>query len=238
MFGWLATLLLPHGQAIAQASPSPTVLPFPKTFVGKPEFTTKAGVRSPGTACLATFENNPQIYLLTVRHLLGPAGGFPQLIPPDQMPLFVSSIRLLYLFAPGSKSYRVEALKVPETSDVKAPFFNVAIFKAIGAFKSDTVAVTTDKPAKGETVWVISRVRASNSKEKDIHPAKVANDEARWLICELDDPSIVPNGASGAPVLNASGKIVGIYCTHSNRDGKVFAYVIPSALLAEVVTEH
>src|SRR5689334_10660786 len=79
-------------QALSETPLPATAAAFSKTFVGHPEFTTKLGTRSSGTAFLAKFENGPSVYLLTVRHLLGPAGGFPQLIPPDQVPSFVSSI--------------------------------------------------------------------------------------------------------------------------------------------------
>ena len=221
---------LSRAQSIAAATAPPS---FPKMFVGKPEFNTKVGSRSAGTACLAKFENNPQVYLLTVRHLLGPAGGFPELVPPDQVPSFVTSIQLSNLFGGGSKAYRVNALLVPATADTKGPLFNAAIFKTNVAFPTDAVMVTTDKPALGETVWIVAHVRAS--KEPFFHTAKIINNGERWLIADFDENEIVPNGASGAPVLNAAGKIAGVYCTHSNKEGKVLAYAIPSVLLAQLV---
>jgi hypothetical protein len=224
--------LLPSG-AFAQSSPSLAPTGFPKMFVGKPEFHTTAGNRSPGTACLVKFEDSAQIYLLTVRHLLGPSGGFPQLIPPDQVPAFVSEIRLWHFFAPGSKLYRVNGIAVPETPDHKSPLFNVAIFKTNDAFPTHVATITTEKPSLGETVWVVARVRAS--RDDYFHSAKVIDNGDRWLRGEFDEAEIVPNGASGAPVLNRAGKIVGIYCTHTNKEGKVFAYAIPSALFAQVI---
>ncbi len=223
-------------RAFAQANVPGPPSSFPKMFVGKPEFHTKAGNRAPGTACLARFENSSQIYLLTVRHLLGPSGGFPALVPPAEVPAFVSEIRLWHFFAPGSKLYRVDGIRVPETPDQKAPLFNVAMFKANSAFQTDAAMITTEKPALNETVWVVAHVRTS--RDEYFHPAKVIDNGARWLRCEFDEPAIVPNGASGAPVLNAAGKIVGIYCTHNNRDGKVLAFVIPSSLFAETVAEQ
>src|SRR3954454_2240411 len=128
---------------------------FPKTFVGRPEFTTTAGTKTSGTAFLAKFQNGAPIYLLTVRHLLGPAGGFPELVPPDQVPSFVSTIRLQYLFASGSKLFRVEGLKVPETADGKAPLFNVAIFKTSDALPMEADIISSDPPAPGDPVWIL-----------------------------------------------------------------------------------
>jgi hypothetical protein len=231
LFG-LTTLSSTFGQTQITV-PAPN---FPRVFVGKPEFSTKVGNRSAGTACLVRFEGNPQIYLLTVRHLLGPSGGFPQLISPPEVPSFVSAIRLLNIFGAGSKVYRVTGLSVPETLDHKAPLFNVAIFKTNDAFPSDAVAATLNKPALGETVWVVANVRTSS--DQSLHSAKVANNGDRWLIAEFDEQGIVPNGASGAPVLNATGKILGIYCTHDNKEGKVRAFIIPSALFAQVIAQQ
>jgi len=69
-----------------------------------------------------------------------------------------------------------------------------------------------------------------------VHPAKVTeNGEQRWLVCEFENPQIVTSGASGAPVLNAAGSIVGVYSGHSGVPGKVKAYVIPSSLIAKVI---
>ena len=184
---------------------------------------------------MAKLEGKPQVYLLTVRHLLGPSGGFPQLIVPDQVASFVTAIRLQYLFVPASKPYRVEGLKVPESADVKAPLFDVTIFKAKDAWASDAATITADKPAMGETLWVISHVAGGVGKGQYVHPAKVTENGERWLVCEFENPQIVTSGASGAPVLNAAGKIVGIYSGHGGEPGKVKAYVIPSSLIAKVI---
>ncbi len=231
----VVTLPIP---ANAQAPLPPAAMAFPKTFVGHPEFSTKLGNRSSGTAFVAKFENRAPVYLLTVRHLLGPSGGFPQLIPPDQVPSFVTAIRLQYLFAPGSKFLRVEGLKVPETPDGKAPLFNVAIFKTADASPIEAGTITTDPPVPGDPVWIMAKVRGGAAEGQYIHSARVTENRGRWLICDFDNQAIVPNGASGAPVLNVAGKIVGVYCTHSNRNGKVAAFAIPSVLIAELTAEQ
>jgi hypothetical protein len=229
--------LLTWTAARGQTPLPPSAAAFPKTFVGRPEFTTKLGTRTSGTGFLAKFENGGPIYLLTVRHLLGPAGGFPQLIPADQVPSFVSAIRLEYLFAPGSKLFRVEGLKVPETPDEKAPLFNVAIFKTSDALSPEAATMSSDPPAPGDPVWILANVRGGVAEGQHVHSARVsAYHPDRWLICDFDNQAIVPNGASGAPVLNSAGKIVGVYCTHATRNDKVAAFIIPAALIAKIIT--
>lgn len=222
-------------RAGAEVPLPPSAASFPKMFVGSPEFETKLGTRGAGTAFLGKFDDRPGVYLLTVRHLLGPAGGFPELVAPADVPAFVRAIRLRYLFTGGSKFLRVDSLKVPETADAKAPLFNVAVFKTSDASAIDAATLTTDEPKAGEPVWVLAHVRGGAPDTQLIHSAHVTEYRGRWLVCPFDNPEIVPNGASGAPVLNSAGKVVGVYCTHSNKDGAVVAYIIPSALIAEIV---
>ena len=230
LLGALAALwALPvHAQNGPAAEPK-----FSKAFVGCPEFDTAAGRQSSGTAFLAKDGN--QTFLLTVRHLLGPDGGFKELTPQDKVPSFVKSVRLQPLGGDGSKNYKVSGLTVPPEPDSKEPGYDLAVFKCAGAFPSDAAEFAAEKPALGETVWVVARVRGGVKKGQIMHPAKVTENGDRWLVCEFDNPDIVTNGASGAPVLNAAGKVVGIYSGHGANAGKVEAFAIPTSLVLQAI---
>jgi len=225
-------LLSLHGQTQRQPIPEPT---FSATFVGGPEFYTTAGRRSAGTAFLARTNLVPDVFILTVRHLLGPSGGFQALVSPEKVPGFVSTIKLRYLSGTGSKEYRVQGLSVPPSADEKAPLFDLAVFKATGAFPSEAAEIASEKPAIGETIWVIAAVRGGVPAGQIAHPARVTENGNRWLICEFENPNIVTNGASGAPLLNAAGRVVGMYGGHTRTPGKVQAFAIPSALVLRVI---
>jgi S1-C subfamily serine protease len=230
LIGVLAVLLSLTGYA--QTVPEPK---FPNGFVGSPEFNTTAGRQSAGTAFLGRSNTGSQVFMLTVRHLLGPDGGFKELTPPEKVPAFVKSVRLKSFVGGGVKEYSVQGVSVPPEPDAKAPLFDLAAFKTAGTFKSDAVEIAEEKPAIGEPVWVIAQVRGGVNKGQFVHPAKVTENGDRWLVCEFDNPNIVTNGASGAPVLNAAGKAVGIYSGHGKNNGKVQAFAIPSPMILQAI---
>ncbi len=175
----LAVLVVP-AWSNAETPLPPAASNFPKMFVGRPEFSTKLGERGAGTSFLAKFENRAPIYLLTVRHLLGPSGGFPQLIKAEEVPSFVSAIRLRYLFTAGAKSFRVEGLSVPATDDSKGPLFNVAIFRTNDASLIEAATLSAEEPAPGEAVWVLAHVRGGVPEGQYIHSAHVREYRGRW----------------------------------------------------------
>jgi len=234
LLGAITSIILAlTGNAQNQADSGPV---FPKGFVGNPEFNTTAGRQSAGTAFLARTNDSNQVYILTVRHLLGPEGGFRALTPPEKVPSFVRSIRLGPFAGGGAaRDHFVEGLSVPPSPDPKGPLADLAIFKTRDASQSDAPLIADEKPALGETVWVIAQVRGGVPNGQLVHPAKVRANGDRWLVCEFDNPNIITNGASGAPVLNAAGKVVGIYSGHSSKGGKVWAYAIPSPLILQVI---
>ena len=208
---------------------------FPQAFVGGSEINTIEGRRSAGTAFLARIDNAPQIYLLSVRHLLGPDGGFKALTPPEQVPAFVKGIRLHSFTSNGAKDYTLTGVPVPPSADVKAPLFDLAVYKTSGVFPADAAQIAVEKPAIGERVWVIAQVRGGVPHGQFVHPAKVTENGDRWLVCEFENSNIITAGASGAPVLNAEGKVVGIYSGHGGKDGHVLAFAIPSPLILQVI---
>ncbi len=99
----VATPVMTPAATPAKIAAKPPVLksgeepPFPKESVGSPEFNTKIGKKAAGSAVLARIEGN--LYLLTVRHLLGPMGGFPSETKPAEVPGFVKSIELHGLYS-------------------------------------------------------------------------------------------------------------------------------------------
>ncbi len=216
----------------AQTQPEPK---FPRGFAGSPEFSTTEGRQSAGTAFLAKIPGGKKAYLLTVRHLLGPDGGFKELTPQEKVPSFVKSIRLKALGSNAGKNFQVKGLTVPPETDSKEPLFDLAIFEVAGTFPSDAAELAAEKPALGEAVWVIAGVRGGVPKGQFVHPAKVIENGDRWLVCEFDNPDIVTNGASGAPVLNAAGQVVGIYSGHGVNAGKVTAFAIPTPMILQVI---
>jgi Trypsin-like peptidase domain len=217
-----------------RANPDPAEPQFPKRFVGCPEFRTTAGTQAAGTAFLARRAGDEKVYMLTVQHLLGPDGGFRVLVPHEQVPSFVLGIQLDELFGQPTP-YEVKGCFVPSDGNMDDPRYELAVFKTSGV-PTDAAPVLADVlPAEGDPVWIIARVRGGVPEGELVHRAHTVKPIDRWFWCEFDNPNIITNGASGAPVLNSEGQVVGIYRGHQDNAGHKFAMIIPSTLILETL---
>jgi hypothetical protein len=224
--------------AAAPAAPAPTGPPtYPNDFVGGPEFNTKAGTQSAGTASLIKLKGGTQTYVVSARHLLGPDGGFATQAPADQVPTFVQSIRI-ESFTGGSHHYDVTGLLVPAKrlkADGGDPIDDMAIYQNHDTDPQDqAVALADTVPAVGTPVWVIARVRGGVP-EGQILQSGVVKWNDKWLIIQFDNDNIITAGASGAPVLNAAGEVVGVYSGHSKEKGHMLGFIIPSPMIADLI---
>jgi hypothetical protein len=208
---------------------------FPHHFAGSPEFHTILGTQAAGSCCYAKRLDNPQVYLLSVNHLLGPMGGFGRLVPHEEVPGFVQSIRFMDLFDDESAMRPVTGLAVPNGDDPKGPLPELLAFKTESVPDEDVAILAITVPKKGEPVWLVGHVLGGVPEGEKVHPAKVDGEEGGWLIIRFDNPQIVTNGASGAPVINSAGDVVGIYQGHSDDNGQKYGFIIPSPLIIETL---
>jgi hypothetical protein len=222
------------GAAPNTASGRPDEPLFPRRFVGIPEFRTTKGTHSAGTAFLARRAGDAQVFILTVHHLLGPEGGFAEPASHGQVPSLVLGIRLNELFG-GAADYAVKGCVVPQGADPDGPLDDLAVFKVTGAAAQEAPALAPDRPAIGATVWVVAHVRGGVPDGEFIHRAHVTRNSEPWLWCEFENSQIITTGAGGAPVIDAAGRIVGIYSGHADEDGHKYAYLIPSTLILKTL---
>ncbi len=112
----------------------------------------------------------------------------------------------------------------------------MAIFK-IGNTdsKSEAAILEADPPSVGDSLWVVAKVRGGVPEGELVHPAKVIFPPREWIFGTFDNPDIITAGASGAPVFNAAGKLVGVYSAHGEQNGKINAFVIPAALILKAI---
>ena len=208
---------------------------FPKKCVGNPEFETKEGKQSAGTAVLTKIEEGGPLYILTVRHLLGPSGGFAREVASEELGAFVEGIRINGLFQ-GKKRYKVEGFTWPTITDKTDPLEDLAVFKTGDGSPDDAAFLATALPAVGDPVWMVAKVRGGVEEGQMLHRAVVTYSmEGSKFQAAFDNPNIITSGASGAPVFDATGKVLGIYTGHSKKEGKVFAFVIPSPVIIQVI---
>lgn len=202
---------------------------FPKNFVGHPQFDTQEGKRTAGIAFLARREDRTEVYILTARRMLGPEGGFPAQVTPENMRAFMKGISLRGLFG-GILNYDAKAVTIPTVEDATSPTYDLAIFRSTRAMTDEAAVLAGSPPRKGEAVWLIAAKQSKTAPATVTHTGAVVA-VGDWIVCQFQNPQIVTNDVSGAPVINARGQIVGIYSTFADQDGDKFAYIIPAALV-------
>ena len=227
----------------ARNSQSPPVssLPpsYPEGFVGGPEFDTTAGRQAAGTASVIKLKDGTQSYVVSARHLLGPMGGFATQTAARDVPAFVGHIRI-GCFSGGVRRYSVTGLLVPTErlkADGGAPIDDMAVYQIHDtAPQSQAVVLAEQVPAIGDHAWVVARVRGGVP-EGQIMQGGVVTGNSDWIIIRFDNDGIITAGASGVPVLNAAGEVIGVYSGHGKKDGHVFGFIIPAPLISKIIKQ-
>ncbi len=219
--GWLAS-------PAARAADLLKVPDFPRQFVGLPEFVVGGAKKVGATAFAVKVDGDPQVWLLTVRHRLG-----------DFDPAQVTQVFFKSFFGAAPLSLAVASLPIPASSDTTAPLADLTVFRVDAFPPEETVPLAAADPQVGDNVWVVARVKSDTPETRPLHVAKVSavpgSDPRQWLVADFYAPDIDSWGAGGAPVLNASGQIVGIHSIHRTVDGQVKALIIPVSLIRSVI---
>jgi len=226
-------------------APSPagkeaTTLACPQDVVGGPEFITTSGHQSAGTASIVKY--NLHIFILSARHLLGPLGGFKVQTASKDVPLFVHGI-IFRSFAHSSHDYDVTPLLVPTKSDdpfTSDPLGDLALYQVKEmSVQGQPLTLGENLPAVGDRVWVAAHVRGGVPAGEVMHSAKVTwSKEGDWLWFQFDNDNIITAGASGAPVLNSAGEVVGVYSGHSKKDGHMLGDAVPSSMILGIIKSN
>lgn len=223
-----------------EAQDVPTVPTYPSDFVGGAEVETIDGTQGAGTASVIKLKDGFQCYVVSARHLLGPMGGFKTQTAAKDVPSFVKSIKI-DAFSGGIHTYVVTGLAVPATdlNPLTAPINDLAVYQLHDSSPQDQAVVLSDKlPIVGEPVWVVAKVRGGVPEGQIMQSAKVTSSkEGEWLNAQFDNDKIITAGASGAPVLNAAGEVVGVYSGHYGKDGHMFADIIPSTMIILIIKQ-
>jgi hypothetical protein len=242
-----AIKLAPPGTPLGLPAPPPppppppgTVAPkFPDGFAGSATFQTTLGNGHTSGEASIIKAGGDAVYIVSVRQLLGPLGGFAQDVAAKDVPHVVQHIQITP-FSGAAVTYDVTGLLV-RTKRLKAdsgsPIDDLAIYRLTGAPpQSSAVALADLAPAVGDPVWVIARLRGEPPDQLAHRGVITAN--AKWLEMQFDNSNTITSGAAGAPVLNTAGQVVGVLSGHLTGGGQVRGYLIPAAVITTTINSQ
>jgi S1-C subfamily serine protease len=207
---------------------------FSKASIGSVEFDTTLGKSRIGTGSFVRIKQNGRCYILTVRHLLGPNVDFPKAVAPQDVPNVVKGIHF-YPLSGTDDYFSVTGLVFEPTGDINQdPIFDLAAY-LVQSPPEQTLTLATTPPASGETIWIVAHVRGGAPDGEVAHSAKVIATPGAWLHAIWDNDKIDSFGASGAPVLNAGGEVVGVESGHTMWNGHKVAFIIPAATILSAI---
>ena len=226
-----AALCIVAGAAAAAPASAASAAPTSTDAIFRPVFTTPQGPLNAGTAFVARLERCEEPVLLTALHLFGPGGGLTQPMSPDDVKHGVSQAEFTG-FGRNAKHMLFEVSSLtPE--DAKACCDNqpmrgvgdVAAFTAPARLTSIALPMATDSAVPGQRVTLLASLLGSSDAGLR-HDAVVIGMQDGFLLYKFDDPNIQLRATSGAPVVDAAGRVVAI-----NLSGGPLAKEDPAAVI-------
>lgn len=198
--------------APASAPPAPSN---PLDAVFRPEFTTVQGPLAAGKAFFVRLERCPSPVMLTALHLFGPSGGLRDQMGPEELRRGVSHVKLAGMEA-GAKSLSFDLRSLTPagvepccTGRAMRGLGDVAAFTAPADPAPAALQVATAAATQGQHVFVLaSLVRGASAGLR--HEAVVMGAQDGYVYYKYVDPTVELRATSGAPVIDAAGKVVAI----------------------------
>jgi len=209
------------GQGSDQAAPSAEVTSRTLQALLSPTFRTAKGSAqrdwSAGTGFLLRWDDGRTL-LVTAFHLFGPDGGVqPQMTMP-QMLRTVTGVDA-QLWTSGQQVRGARALNIADADADHAGgdySHDVAAFGVADPGTAGVLRLATRPPAVGDRVFVPWNRDGGGGR---LVGGTVRYAKDRQLFFAEDDPTIVMNGTSGAPILDVNGDVVGINLAGAEQGG-------------------
>lgn len=223
------------GPVLTHAVPEQPVdlLPkIPKHVVFRPTFLTRDFSFTAGTGFLLDGKSDNSSFLVTVHHLFGPSGGLEKQIAGETIPL-VFPRAVGFSFDPDPILLTTdEGVPVPDArkGDDKGCEKDIALYRVRGWSANKSLELAKRPPIVGQKVWLVLR----NIAKDDLLFAEcvVAWQSATEVRYLLTNPNLLYSGASGAPVVDAYGNVIGMHVgTFTAESGRKFGFGCPAAAI-------
>jgi hypothetical protein len=198
--------------AIPPNTPAAVASVASKDRVYYPKFITTEGEYTAGSIFVVSnpFDPAGPPMALSAQHLM--AVGDRE-VPGDQVPTFVKKVVIIEHETGRELGQVGPALRIPGAT---SPTQEVGSSRDLVAFTSSTelkvkaFVLAAAAPAVGDRVFLFALF--ADARGRVLHQGTVTGNDETGLHYELDE-NIRLTGASGAPVLNAAGEVVGLHST-------------------------
>jgi len=211
----------------------------------RPRFVTQQGSHAAGTAF--ALDVNGKLLVVTALHLFGPAGGLESQIAGDKVAEFTKSIAVRDAYTGGDFGTANKGLTLADThpmgddaaGDIVA--FEAQILTGLDKLNAKSqplkpLVLAQDAPTKGDKVYVAAQI--GDDKKTRTYEAKIVESNDKWLFFEYADNALDIAGTNGAPVLDESGKVVGMNLGGGKMDdGKLIGSANPYSAIHKRLTE-
>ena len=211
----------------------------PRTAILRPTFQTTEGFKEAGTACLVDMPEYERFMLLTAHHLFSPMGGFEKAYAWNEIRALVQQVNAT---SPADLALVVstkEVLQIPKAAafsgrDVSR---DLAVFPLPDKPPAPAFKLAVDLPVPDDRVWLMAFVGKGAEADGALHEARVFQADASAVTLEFEDAELDLTRASGAPVLNGDGVLVGVLVAGARQDGKLFGFVNPATEIRLLIEE-
>jgi len=235
---------VPPAKPAGGAEEGPTIEKF---SVWRPFFFTAYGNHAVdeivGTAFAIRTPKADQTYLLTAHHLLGPKTGLSQVIKPQTADQWVNRIIVSEAFgasdSPFDAGMPINALSDDATED--AGDERTILLLAAGPVGSrlKPFSFSDAKVAVGDEVFLVTAVFTGESPSKRTHRAivKAVHDDGTFE-CMFDNEKLGLDGADGAPLIDAEGRVIGMNLEPLIRSSGVESRGILSTVILKEIEQR
>ncbi len=184
--------------------------PIAADVVFAPNFRTTQGDIPAGKAFVVTSAKCGPL-MLSAYHLFGPSGGLNAQVPVGELTALIKSI-VLHNISTDKPVFTVKGNSVtPQGASLAAPVKgpgDIFAFRSTTDLSSVAMPVSTRPVKKGDRVRVLTSV--IGNADATSFDAVVAGMQDGYLIYDLVKPGFVIRATSGAPVVDADGRVVAI----------------------------
>lgn len=163
---------------------------------------------------------NDANFAVTVRHLLGEAGGVEPEVKINDLSKSLTNWEMMPRIV-GNKD--TETVKVSAAGlDFSQSAADIILLKVTSkSFTIETLTPNFDIPQVGETLFLIGCPYSEKQCKQNSYPVRFAefDEQENALVCEMD-AKVELSGFSGAPLINGKGEVLGALVSGGAAGGK------------------